>query len=107
MDPKEAFGMLQNRLAILVDVREEVELKESGFAEGSQWMPTSKITDNHPDWQAFKQKLPKDKTIVFYCRSGARSGRVAEFLASEGYQTANMGGFSGWQTAHLPIKNLK
>jgi rhodanese-related sulfurtransferase len=70
-------------------------------------MPTSKIAEDHPDWQAFKQKLPKDKTIVLYCRSGARSGRVAEFLAQEGYTTSNMGGFCEWLDANLPIQKLR
>jgi len=106
MDPKEAYGLLQNRLAILVDVREEQELKESGIAEGAAWMPTSKISENHADWTNFKKSLSKDKQVIFYCRSGARSGRVAELLAQEGFSTANAGGFGAWQALGLPVKKF-
>ena len=106
MEPKEAQGMLMNRLGILVDVREEDELKESGIAAGAIWMPTSKMVDDNAEWIKFKKDLPKDKTIMFYCRSGARSGRVAEFLAQEGYNTTNVGGFKDWQAAGLPTKKF-
>jgi rhodanese-related sulfurtransferase len=106
MDAKEANGMVMNRLGILVDVREANELQESGIAEGALWMPTSKISENHPDWQAFKKNLKKDQQIILYCRSGARSGRVAGMLSAEGYNTANMGGFSSWVEAKLPVKKF-
>lgn len=98
--------MMANRLGILVDVREESELRETGIAEGAVWMPTSKIAEDHPDWREFKKSLSKDKIVMLYCRSGNRSGQVADFLAGEGYRTANVGGFKDWQAAKMPWKKF-
>ncbi len=106
MDPKEAYTLVNAKKAVLVDVREEEELKESGLAEGALWMPTSKMDDDEPQWKSFKSTLPKGQPIIFYCRSGARSGRVAEFLRQEGFDTHNMGGFSAWTAAKLPVKKF-
>ena len=107
MEPKKSLELLKAGKAILIDVREEEELLMSGMAEGSLWMPTSKITEGHPDWAAFKSTLPKDKTIILYCRSGNRSGRVAEFLSQEGFNTENMGAFSDWVEQKLPVQKLR
>ncbi|OFZ19814.1 MAG: hypothetical protein A2X94_17230 [Bdellovibrionales bacterium GWB1_55_8] len=104
IDPKEAFGMIRNDFAVLVDVRESSEIAE-GMAAGAQWMPfTSKIEANHPEWEKWAQSLPKDKTIIVYCRSGRRSGLAAERLAAKGFRAANMGGYTDWIGAGLPAK---
>lgn len=106
MTPKEAKELVDAGKAILVDVREEEELRESGTAEGSLWMPMSKMADEHPDWERFKASLPKEKKIILFCRSGARSGRLAGILQCEGFDTENLGGFSAWVSAGLPVKKL-
>jgi rhodanese-related sulfurtransferase len=106
MNATEAFQLLEKKDAILIDVREEMELQESGFASGAIWMPTSKIGENHPDWDQLKRSLPKNKQIILYCKSGARSGRIAELLAQEGFQTVNLGGFSVWKAAQLPVSSF-
>ncbi|NUM88864.1 MAG: rhodanese-like domain-containing protein [Bdellovibrionales bacterium] len=106
MNPKEAQGVLLSRLGVLIDVREEEELRESGIAEGALWMPISKIAEDHPDWRELRKTLSKDKIVMLYCRSGARSGQLAAFLAAEGYRTANVGGFKDWQAANLPWKKF-
>ena len=102
VDPKEADGMVRNRLAVLVDVREADEVKASGIAQGAVWFPTSKVKENGPEWTKFKETLPKDKMVVLYCAVGGRAGKIAKELSAEGYETGNMGGFSDWQKAGLP-----
>src|SRR5690606_24670914 len=92
MKPAEAYQLMKDGKAILVDVREEDELKASGIAEGAQWMPLSQFEERSQEWEEFQNSLPKDKKIVFYCHSGGRSGRIAEYLRQEGYDTANAGG---------------
>lgn len=106
MQPKEAHALCKEGKAILVDVREEEELRESGLAEGALWMPTSKMDEDEPQWRDFKAALTKEKTIILYCRSGARSGRVAELLAQQGFQTHNLGGFQAWVGAQLPVRKF-
>ena len=105
IEPREAFGMLRNDFAVLVDVREADEIA-NGMAEGAQWMPyNSKMLPNSPEFETWLKTLPKDKEIILYCRSGRRSGiAAAEILANKGFKTANMGGFEEWEKAGLPVK---
>src|SRR3989344_2596278 len=104
VDPKEADGMLRNRLAVVVDIREADEVKATGKAVGALWFPTSKIEANGDEWQQFKATLPKDKMVVLYCAVGGRAGRVAKQLSAEGYDTGNMGGLKHWTKAGLPTE---
>lgn len=101
--PMEASGMLRNDFAVLVDVREADEVK-GGMAQPAQWMPMSEIKEGNPRWVQFVEKLPKDKQIILYCAKGGRAGKVATMLVEKGFRTANMGGFSDWAKAGLPIK---
>lgn len=42
-------------------------------------------------------KIPKDRHIVVYCRSGSRSGQAASFLTGEGFGNVHdAGGFMNW-----------
>lgn len=101
--PMEAYGALKNGFAVLVDVREKDEIAQ-GMAAPARWIATSEIDARGPAWNDFVKSLPKDKQIVFYCRSGNRSGRAASALSAQGFRTANMGGFAGWSAAGLPTK---
>lgn len=103
MTQQQAHELVKNKKAILIDVREEEELRESGLADGALWMPCSKMDEDEAEWVAFKKKLPKDLPLILYCRSGNRSGRVAEFLRQEGFETVNLGGFKDWVAAGLPV----
>lgn len=107
MTYQEAHELVKSGRAVLVDVREQEELAESGTAEGALWMPCSEMGDDSELWLSFKAKLPKDKPVILFCRSGNRSGRVAEFLACDGFQTVNLGGFAAWKSAGLPVMPFK
>ena len=51
-----------------------------------------------------KAKLPKDKTIAIYCRSGRRSANAAGKLADVGYKCVNLkGGILAWKDAGKPV----
>jgi rhodanese-related sulfurtransferase len=103
MTPQEAHDLVKQAKAVLVDVREEHELISSGTAEGASWMPLSALIDDTDLWRDFKKALPREKAIVLFCKVGGRSGRMAEFLALEGFQTVNLGGFHEWIEAGLPV----
>jgi rhodanese-related sulfurtransferase len=103
VQPLEAFGMVKNDFAVIVDVREKEELAE-GKVKGALWIPSREAEADSAEWKAFVAKLPKDKQIVLYCRSGRRSGIVAEKLAQQGFGAMNMGGFSAWEKAGLPVE---
>jgi rhodanese-related sulfurtransferase len=46
----------------------------------------------------------KDKELILYCASGARSGVAASILRKEGFNAVNAGGFSDWSRAGLPVR---
>ena len=49
---------------------------------------------------AARDRLPKDKIIAVYCRSGRRSVAAAERLTDDGYQVVNLkGGIQSWSAA--------
>jgi rhodanese-related sulfurtransferase len=85
--------------ALLVDGRERYELVELR-AVGAVLVPMSELP-------ARIDELPTDRPLMFICRSGARSGRVAAYLAGQGYpDVANVaGGMLAWHAAGLPMRS--
>lgn len=67
-------------------------------------MPLSAVENDTDQWRLFRRNLPRDKQILLYCRSGRRSGRIAELLCCDGLQAVNLGGFCDWQGCGLPVK---
>jgi rhodanese-related sulfurtransferase len=63
LDAKEDFQ--------LIDVREQYEFDICNL--NAELIPMNEVP-NHID------KISRDKTVVVHCRSGARSGRIIEFL---------------------------
>lgn len=99
--PEAAQVLLTEKKAILIDVREPDETKE-GVATGAVLLPLSTMKDKKEEWEKSIASLPKDKTIVVYCRSGRRSDIVGEELVKKGFKVLNMGGFDSWKKAGLP-----
>ena len=53
-------------------------------------------------------KVPKDRTIVVYCRSGSRSARAAAFLHAAGYSNVyDAGGILTWNGPTVPPSEIK
>ena len=66
----------QSSHIVLIDVRENDEyVGELGHIEGATLTPLGELSSH-------LEALPKDKTIVFICRSGNRSGK-ASLIAKE------------------------
>ena len=61
----------------LIDVREPYEFAE-GNIQTSVNIPLTKVPQ-------YLESVPKEKKLVFYCRTGERSGRAAQFAESRGY----------------------
>ncbi|CAG4991206.1 Sulfurtransferase [Dyadobacter sp. CECT 9275] len=60
------------------DVREEHEYEEDNL--GAVLIPLAELPDHLDELSALK-----DEEIIIHCRSGARSGKAAAFLQSQGY----------------------
>lgn len=73
----------------LIDVREDEEV-ESGKIPEARHIRMSEVPER-------LDELDKDQEHIIVCRSGNRSGQVAKFLQSEGYDAINMaGGMIAW-----------
>ncbi len=82
--------------AWLLDVREDAEWA-AGHAPGAVHMPMGQVT-------ARANEIPRAETVFVICRSGARSGRVAQALAGAGWQAVNVaGGMQDWAVAGRPM----
>lgn len=85
--------------ALLVDIREQNEWDEARIP-GATLKPMSSINDWYQD-------LPRDQTVILYCRSGQRSSQAVNALVSQaGFENVlNMtGGIIAWADAGLPIE---
>jgi phage shock protein E len=85
---------------VLVDVRTPEEYN-SGHIKGAQ-----NIDIYAPDFAERMSKLPKDATILMYCRSGGRSGSALSFMKEAGYPNiAHLsGGIGAWMSAGKPVE---
>jgi rhodanese-related sulfurtransferase len=103
--PAEAAQLVAGGHAVLIDVREPDEWAD-GVASPAELLALSDLTGPRQTWKPFLEKN-RDRELILYCRSGGRSGRAAQLLASEGFRTANAGGFSDWARAGLPVRKLQ
>lgn len=78
-----------DRAGFLVDVRELDEWVLGHVAHATH-IPMSEIVDR-------VSELPRDQRIIVMCRSGNRSGRVTEWLVTQGFDAVNLtGGAQAW-----------
>jgi rhodanese-related sulfurtransferase len=105
--PAAAAKLVADGKAVLVDVREPAEWLESGVAAPAVLLPKSEFDAGRVgDWKDFLAQVG-DKQVIVYCRSGKRSGAVAEVLDKEGLKVANAGAFKDWKEAGLPTRQVK
>jgi rhodanese-related sulfurtransferase len=91
-----AFEEISSGRAVGVDVRESHEW-DAGHAENVSWNPMSTFGVN---------SLPSDRPIIFICRSGSRSGQVADSISGKFENVFNMtGGMKAWHEAGLAMVN--
>ena len=74
----------------LLDIRSDAEVAQ-GVLPAAEHLPMHLIPLRMHDF-------PKDRDVILYCRSGARSGRAARFLMRQGYgKVFNLkGGILAW-----------
>lgn len=74
----------------LIDVREPLELEMDGNIEEAQNIPLGELEDRK------QEVLNLAGPIVFFCRSGNRSGKAVDYFKSEGLtEVYNGGGYKG------------
>jgi len=110
MDPEDLPGHLETYKSIsvekanelmtddryyVVDVRNQNEWEEGHIREAHHHML------GHLD----EADLPRDKTLIIHCHSGARSAIGASLLQAMGHDVLNVeGGFSAWKGEGYPVE---
>ena len=75
--------------ADLIDVRRPYEW-EAGRIAGARHVEMNELTAN-------AESIDRDKPVVFYCRTGNRSGMAADAFREAGYDAYHLaGGIEGW-----------
>jgi rhodanese-related sulfurtransferase len=80
-----------------VDVREPYE-RDAGHIADTLHIELDRLT-------AEAGTLDRERTVIFYCRSGSRSALAAQAFAAAGFEAHNLdGGLKAWVTEGLPIE---
>jgi rhodanese-related sulfurtransferase len=89
---------------ILVDVR--------SAEEASAGIGNAECKPYNLEWpEQFKSecaKIPKDRTVILYCRSGGRAGNAAAYMSSLGFaKVYSAGGMLTWNGSTVPRSEFK
>ena len=97
LTPQEAHEQASRGEILLVDVREAGEWAQ-GHIPGAVHMPLSQIAQ-------LIGALPKERPVVFYCLSGARSASAVRYAeqASVPHRAHLGGGITAWRMQGLPV----
>lgn len=99
---EEALRLVDDPGTVFIDIRERVELNETGRIKGASHAPRGHLEFHaDPDNPRHVPALSSGKRIVLYCASGARSTLAAKTLLDMGLtDVCHMaGGFNAWQKA--------
>ena len=92
----DAAKLLQENGAVLIDVRESQEYKNS-HAPGAKLISLGVL-------ERRLKEIPIEREILVICQSGMRSSQAAGILSKNGYQVKNVsGGMAAWQRAGLKV----
>ncbi len=84
--------------ALVVDVRDAVEVEQSGKVAGAVHIPRGMVEFRaDPDSPYYEKSFAKDKPVILYCAAGGRAALSGQALKDMGYdEVYNMGGFADW-----------
>lgn len=91
----DASALIDDPNTIILDVREEQELRESGKIKGAIHVPRGLLEFVFRPEDYVKE--PEKMKILVYCAAGARAALAAKTLIYIGYKDVfNLGGFKEW-----------
>ncbi len=99
LTPAAAVQLMNSEDVVVVDVREPGETVGGKIAKAIQ-IPVGALAKRVGELEKHK-----NKTLLVYCKTGARSGTACKELGKQGFEKVYSlnGGMSAWQDAHLPI----
>ena len=99
LSPAAAVQLMNKEDVVLLDVREPSETAGGKIAKAIQ-IPVGAVKTRIGELEKHK-----DKTVLVYCKTGARSGAACKELGKQGFDKvfSLSGGLMAWQEAHLPL----
>jgi rhodanese-related sulfurtransferase len=98
ISPQDAKTLIERGEALVVDVRDGLELQNTGKVQGAKHVARGMLEFRaDPDSPYFDNAFNRDKTVIVYCASGGRSALAGKTLKDMGYtDVRNLGAFKGW-----------
>lgn len=95
LTPQEVREKLRSGNALLVDVRDGTEVRDSGKIRGAVNVARGMLEFRaDPESPYHDPAFRKDRTVILYCASGGRSALAGKTLKDFGYQNVfNAGAF--------------
>ncbi len=96
--PAQARDMMKKGDALVVDVRDALEVQGSGKVAGAVHVSRGMLEFRADPQSPYHDKnFAKDKTVLVYCASGGRSALAGKALKDLGYDRVyNLGAFKDW-----------
>jgi rhodanese-related sulfurtransferase len=95
--PQQVAALHEQGEIELIDVREPGE-HAAGRIAGSRLVSLTELAQQ-------AESIPRDRPLVFYCRSGSRSAMATEAFRGAGFDAHNMsGGLLEWNAGGLPLE---
>jgi rhodanese-related sulfurtransferase len=96
--PAQAREMMSKGDTLVVDVRDEPEVKKSGKVAGAVQVSRGMLEFRaDPETPYHDKNFAKDKVVILYCASGGRSALSGKVLKDMGYREVyNLGAFRDW-----------
>ena len=97
LDPRAAERGAREEDWVIVDVREPQELAEGRFP-GARHVAMAELNER-------AESIPRDRPVVFACRTGSRSAMAAQAFRMAGWDAHNLaGGIEAWEAAGLAVE---
>jgi rhodanese-related sulfurtransferase len=99
LTPAGAVQLMNKEDVVVLDVREASETAAGKITKAIQ-IPAGAVKTRISELEKHK-----DKTLLVYCKTGARAGATCKELGENGFDKVFSlnGGLQAWQEAHLPI----
>ena len=106
--PEQAMKLVKENKCNLIDIRDTIELQNSGTIENSFHIPRGMLEFSiHPESPFSKnENLDPNKEIVLFCAAGGRSALAAKTLKQMGFEKVSHidGGFSLMVNSGFKVK---
>lgn len=108
ISPADAAAMKDRGDALIVDVREDREVAQTGKIEGAIHASRGMLEFCADEATPFHNSaLSRDKTVILYCGSGGRAALCGKALQELGYQDVrNLGGLKDWVEYGGPLEKV-